>query len=162
MLGADLATMLGASHGFEIPFVFGHFELGREGNIIFTDRNEAGRQELSSAMRGYWAEFARTGKPGRGGKPNGVEWTAWDASAPSAPKFAVLDTPLGGGVRMSNETLTTQSVLDSLAADQRLADPRDKCAVYYAMANFSRGFTKAQYRALPLCQDYPFEKYPWS
>jgi para-nitrobenzyl esterase len=28
-LGADLSMMLGAAHGFEIPFVFGHFNLGR-------------------------------------------------------------------------------------------------------------------------------------
>ncbi len=29
ILGADLPIMLGAAHGFEIPFVFGHFDLGR-------------------------------------------------------------------------------------------------------------------------------------
>ena len=29
LLGADLQPMLGAAHGFEIPFVFGHLDLGR-------------------------------------------------------------------------------------------------------------------------------------
>ncbi|MEO8602804.1 MAG: carboxylesterase family protein [bacterium] len=161
-LGADLAVMLGASHGFEIPFVFGHFNLGREGNVIFTDLNEPGREQLSEAMRGYWAEFARTGKPGRGGRADGVEWTAWDPNGPTAPKYAVLDTGIGGGVRMSNEALTVQSVLAQLAADPRLTEPRDKCSIYYSLAKFSRGFSKDQYAALPLCQPFPFEKYPWS
>ena len=42
VLGPDLGRLLGAAHGFEIPFVFGHFDLGRQGNVIFTDENRAG------------------------------------------------------------------------------------------------------------------------
>ena len=64
ILGADLSKMLGASHGFEIPFVFGHFDLGRAGNKIFTQENQAGRTALSNAMMSYWAAFARSGDPG--------------------------------------------------------------------------------------------------
>jgi len=77
VLGADLAVMLGASHGFEIPFVLGHFDLGREGNVIFTKENEPGRTALAGQMMSYWAEFARAGAPGRGRDGQLPEWTAW-------------------------------------------------------------------------------------
>ena len=66
VLGADLAKMLGACHGFEIPFVFGHFDLGRAGRMIYDDKNLAGREALAKAMMSYWAAFARDGDPGRG------------------------------------------------------------------------------------------------
>ncbi|MFI5366418.1 MAG: carboxylesterase/lipase family protein [Candidatus Binatia bacterium] len=36
VLGADLSIMLGAAHGLEIPFVFGHFDLGRQANVLFS------------------------------------------------------------------------------------------------------------------------------
>ena len=36
VMGADLSIILRAAHGFEIPFVFGHFDLGRQANVIFS------------------------------------------------------------------------------------------------------------------------------
>ena len=60
--GADLSGMIGAAHGLEIPFVFGHFQMGPL-NILFTEENRAGREELSRAMMSYWANFAKTGDP---------------------------------------------------------------------------------------------------
>jgi para-nitrobenzyl esterase len=162
LLGADMSVMLGASHGFEIPFVFGHFDLGREGNVLFTDDNRAGREQLSGAMRGYWAEFARTGKPGRGGAAQASEWAAWDPSSPAAPKYAVLDTAAGGGIRMAKETESIDSVIAGVAADPRLTTPREKCAVYYSLAKWTRGFTSQQYAELPACKDFPYDKFPWT
>src|SRR4029450_1450992 len=47
---AHPGVMLGAAHAFEIPFVFGHFDLGREGNVIYTEDNKAGREALSKKM----------------------------------------------------------------------------------------------------------------
>jgi para-nitrobenzyl esterase len=162
LLGADLAVMLGASHGFEIPFVFGHFNLGREGNVMFTEDNLAGREQLSAAMRGYWAEFARHGKPARGGAANASEWLAWDASSAAAPKYAVLDTAAGGGIRMASATFSVDSVIAGVATDPRLTTPRDQCTVYYSLAKWSRSFERAQYDALPACKEYPYDKFPWS
>src|SRR5205814_5915683 len=74
ILGADLGHLLGASHAFEIPFEFGHFDLGRDGNMIWTKENEPGRVALSAAMMSYWAEFARAGDPGAG---RGHELPRW-------------------------------------------------------------------------------------
>jgi len=159
MLGADLSTMLGAAHAFEIPFVFGHFNLGRQADVMWTDANSPGREQLSAAMMEYWANFARTGKPGSAA---GVEWLAWDPSSPTAPKYVVLDTPAGGGIRMAHETQTVQSVLDAVATDPRLVDARARCVVYHDLAQWARGLRRAEYDALAACKEYPFDQYPWS
>ncbi|MGH7789286.1 MAG: carboxylesterase/lipase family protein [Candidatus Binatia bacterium] len=137
ILGADLSVMLGAAHIFEVPFVFGHFDLGKDGNVIFTENNQAGRTELSRAMMDYWAGFARYGQPAHGDKP-APEWTAWDPLSPNSPKFAILDTKAGGGVRMSNETLTAVGVMEALYADPRLQEPREEC------------------------KPFPYDTFPWS
>ncbi|MDX2166062.1 MAG: carboxylesterase family protein [Deltaproteobacteria bacterium] len=162
LLGADMSVMLGAAHGFEIPFVFGHFDLGREGNVLFTEDNLAGREQLSGAMRGYWAEFARHGRPGRGGTAQASEWTAWDPSSAEAPKYAVLDTAAGGGIRMATDTESVERVLAGVAADPRLTTPRDKCAVYYSLAKWSRGFSREQYGEIADCKQFPFDTFPWT
>ena len=161
LLGADLGEMLGAAHGFEIPFVFGHFDLGREGNVLFTEDNEAGRQALAKRMMAYWAQFARGGDPARGGDGAHPEWTAWDTD-PHGAKFLILDTDVGGGTRMSRDALTTESVLSALDADARLKEPRDKCAVLHDLTQWSREFTKAAYAARSECAAFVYDAYPWS
>lgn len=161
VLGADLSVMLGAAHGLEIPFVFGHFDLGPQGNVMWTDANRPGREQLSAAMMGYWAEFARTGKPGHGGNDAGVEWLAWDASSPTAPKYLVLDTDAGGGIRMSADAVTVDRLHAELSSDPRLATPRDRCTVWHELANWGRGVSRAEYDALAECREYPFDQYPW-
>jgi para-nitrobenzyl esterase len=114
---------LGASHAFEIPFVFGHFELGREGNRLWTEENAPGRKALSAAMMSYWAQFAWTGDPGTGRRNELPRWSAWDASGDGRPTFVVLDTPAGGGVRMvADHALTKEAVVAAIDADGD-ADP---------------------------------------
>jgi para-nitrobenzyl esterase len=159
MLGAQLSVMLGAAHGFEIPFVFGHFDLGREGNVIFTDENEPGRVALSTQMMAYWAQFAASGSPGRGRNGDLFAWTAWDNA--DGAKFVVFDTPANGAVRMSNAALTPASVVAAVGADPRLATPLEKCGVYRELANRSRGFTRQEYAEKPECAAYPYGQYPW-
>jgi para-nitrobenzyl esterase len=161
-LGADLSTMLGAAHVFEVPFVFGHFDLGREANQMYTSENEPGRKTLSAEMMSYWAEFAYRGAPGRGRKGDLPEWTAWDDSSAAAPKFVVFDTPAGGGIRMSSESLTTDAILASVDEDPRLSTQRDKCAMYRELADAGRGFNREGYAARSGCGEFPFEKYPWN
>jgi para-nitrobenzyl esterase len=164
MMGADLSIMLGAAHGLEIPFVFGHFDLGRQANVLFTKENEAGRLALNKQMMSYWAEFAYRGAPGRGRDGRQPEWSAWDNSAPMSPKFIILDTPADGGVRMtSSGTQTAAGVLAAVDTDPRLPTQRDKCMIFHDLANRSRAFTRKDY--LPAgkdgCKEYPFDTYPW-
>ena len=161
LLGADLSVMIGAAHGLEIPFVFGHFDLGKVGNVMWSDENRPGREQLSAAMMGYWAAFARTGKPGRGGNDAGVEWLAWDASSPSAPKYLVLDTDAGGGVRMSADAVTVDRLRAELNTDPRFTNPQDRCTVWHELAQWGRGVSRAEYDALAECQAFPFDQYPW-
>ena len=130
LLGADLSMMLGAGHGLEIPFVFGHYELGPRGNVIFTSENAPGREQLSAQMMSYWAEFARSGRPGRGVAGDMPEWTAWDAGSPSAAKFMILDTQAGGGARMSSDVMTARSVVAQAESDPNLGSGEARCDVY--------------------------------
>jgi para-nitrobenzyl esterase len=122
VLGADLGRMIGASHVFEIPFVFGHFDLGREANATFDVANEPGRLALSSQMMSYWAAFARDGRPGKGSRGDLPEWRP-------APDFLVLDTAAGGGLWMSGETLTEEEALAGVASDVRLRTDEERCEV---------------------------------
>ena len=80
--------------------------------------NAPGRKALSKQMMGYWAQFARTGAPGRGSDGTQTEWQAWSAG-PSGGQYMVLDTDAGGGTRMSSETKTADSVLAAVDADPR-------------------------------------------
>ncbi|MGH0035646.1 MAG: carboxylesterase/lipase family protein [Myxococcota bacterium] len=144
ILGADLSAMLGAGHGLEIPFVFGHYELGPEGNVIFDEANEAGREQLSSRMIGYWSAFAAHGRPGRGRDGSLPEWKAWDPAA-GGPKFMVLDTEADGGLRMSSEVVSPASVLAQVGTDPRLHSEAQRCEVYRELTNWSNGLSREDY-----------------
>lgn len=159
VMGSDLSVLLGAAHGFEIPFVFGHFDLGRTGNVIFTSANEPSRKTLSSAMMSYWAEFAYHGAPGRGRTGQLPEWTAWDDSDAQRPKFLVFNTTRGGGLRMAADSVTEASVLAAVDADPRLPTQRDKCMIFGELATWSRGFTKKDYPSAGRqgCREYPLD-----
>jgi para-nitrobenzyl esterase len=159
-LGADLARLLGASHAFEVPFVFGHFELG-EANVVFDDENQPGRVALAEQMMSYWAQFAYTGDPGRGRTGDLPEWRAWDASPAGEPGFMVLDTATDGGSRMSSDVLTHATVVARVREDPRLESPGDRCSVLHDLTQWAlrrTGPTEAErYDALAarVCEEFP-------
>jgi para-nitrobenzyl esterase len=159
---ADLGEMLGASHGFEIPFVFGHWDLGSEGRVLFSDANLAGREELAGRVMSYWAQFAYAGDPAQGRGSDLPQWKPWDPR-PGVEKLMILDTEAGGGVRMSDESVSRESVIAGVDQDTRLASQRDRCAVYYQLANWGRGFDESDYPRAGAqgCAAYPYEAYPW-
>jgi para-nitrobenzyl esterase len=163
LLGADLSVLVGAAHGFEIPFVFGHFDLGPEGNIIFSEENEPGREALSAQMMSYWAQFAYNGSPGRGLAGDLPEWHAWKSGNPDGSKFLIFDTAADGGLRMSAESFTSEAVLASVDQDPRLKSQKDRCAIFRDLAQWSWGLTKEEYPSAGKhgCADYPFDEYPW-
>jgi len=146
VLGSDLGELVGAAHGLEIPFVFGHWQLGRRGNFLFGEKSLAGRQALSAAMMSYWTEFARTGAPGRGQKGDLPLWSAWDPSD-AGDKFIVLDTEAGGGVRMARDVQTNAALLASMQSDPRLADTKLRCAVLDALVAWSPALDAKDYAA---------------
>jgi len=163
LLGLDLATYLGASHAFEIPFVFGHWDLGGQGNVIYTPANRPGREELAAKMMSYWAAFAANGDPGRGRNAELAAWSAWDGR-PGEPKTAILDTQAGGGIRMISDVTTRNAVLASVESDSRLTSQKDRCWVYRELAAHWRGLTKDEYPKAGRqgCAEYPFDQFPWN
>lgn len=158
--GSELSKLLGAAHGLEIPFVFGHFKLAGLQRLLYDEAGAPGRQQLSEAMMGYWATFARTGDPGQGPAGAAPAWTRWDDSAPEAPKFVVLDVA-PAGVRMSSAVETMDRVLADLEAEPRLPTAKDKCRVLHDLAGWTRGLTREEYAARPTCAAFPFDTYPW-
>lgn len=129
VLFTDLGKLLGAGHSLEIPFVFGHFKLlGAFDRFAFTKGNAPGRIALSDAMMSYWVNFAATGAPGRGVKSDLPEWKAW-TNASGAERIMLLDSPAGGGARMSNDLETRDRITTDLLADPRLKTPARRCTV---------------------------------
>ncbi len=156
----DGPKMLGASHGFEIPFVFGHWDLGPDTMLIFAGGSREGREILSGQMMSYWAEFAYSGSPGRGREGDLPEWPAWDDSSKEAPKYIVFDSPADGGLRLASETYNVERVIAELIDDPRLAGGGDRCAVLRGLAEW-RYLSREQYTAIDVCGSYAYDAYPW-
>lgn len=76
------ATVFGAVHGVDVPFVFGTFSAILVNGQPY--QPTASDLALSAAMQGYWTRFARTGDPG--GEP---AWPTYGAGDP----VLVLDNP---------------------------------------------------------------------
>lgn len=159
----DGAQMLGAAHGLEIAFVFGHWDLGPQSRMLFTFWNREGREKLSRRMMSYWANFAYTGAPERGREGSLPPWPAWDASGPEAPKYVILDTPSGGGIRTASRTYTAEEVAEAVAEDPRLDTAREKCSVLFKLTDRSY-LSPEQYAAAGggVCRRHALDDYPWT
>jgi para-nitrobenzyl esterase len=162
LLLADASLLIGAGHGFDVPFVFGHWELGRRARVLFGQANRPGREELSAAMQSYWTQFALSGDPGRGRDGELPLWKPW-SRRPGGEKYLRLDTAAGGGIQMASSGASRAGVVLAVDKDPRLPSVRDKCGVYYELARFGRGFRRADYPTAGTagCAEYPFEDFPW-
>ncbi|MCG8590221.1 MAG: carboxylesterase family protein [Proteobacteria bacterium] len=158
LLGLDLSEAMGAAHGFEIPFVFGHFELGRLTNRMFTEENAPGRRELSRQMMSYWSQFAVSGTPATGRQGDLPEWLPFDVRSGEAPRTLVFDTEADGGVRMSSHREAAEAILEEVTRDERMRDLDERCAVYRQIARWSDRINEGDYVELAdgLCRGVPF------
>ncbi len=138
VMGYDLSTALGAAHGLEIAFVFGEFEGGLGLSYLYP--KTPARDALSKSMMSYWAEFARSGSPGKGRDGNEVLWSPWGVDGQST---ILLDTT-PPGIRMSSEVLTVDALKQRLIADTAITHPRDRCELYAQMFQ-DESFDKDQY-----------------
>jgi para-nitrobenzyl esterase len=129
----DLSALLGAAHGLEIPFVFGHFDVGPQSGLLFHDDNAAGRIALSERMMAYWVAFARDLDPGTGADGAGPRW------APFAPErgatFLRLDAG-PGGIAMDDGALDFDGLIERLASDGRIEDDAERCAIFAGAFRF--------------------------
>ncbi|MFK7897216.1 MAG: carboxylesterase/lipase family protein [Myxococcota bacterium] len=108
-MGVDFAELLGAAHGFEMPFIFGNYDLGDPllNRALFPEETLAARERLFRQMSGYWGAFAKSGRPGRGGPRDGsvskqAEWLPWQSGRPGEPaRRLIMDDEAEGGIRMA-------------------------------------------------------------
>jgi len=122
----DVSRILGAAHALEIPFVMGNFDVGPRSSLLFHEGNEAGRLILSRQMMQYWTQFARSGRPGGGEEPDLPAWPAWPAEDPA--QLMVLDTPEGGGLRVTSEKATREAIVRELDAEP--LEPTARCELF--------------------------------
>jgi para-nitrobenzyl esterase len=148
ILGSDLKAMVGAAHATEIPFVFGHFDLGPM-NILFGDDKNGERRALSDTMMKLWGSFARDGKPGGGWSPE--------------PGTMLLNMQSEGGVHMSDVHETVEKVVTDIDTDPRITTPLQRCQVFHDLATFRGKDAEDTYElaARGTCDAFPFATYPW-
>ena len=130
----DISRIVGAAHGLEIPFVLGQFDVGPQSELLFHDDNEAPRLHLSERMMGYWAEFARRGDPGRGGRPDGTAWLPWPGDAATTgqqrDRLLIFDTPSDGGIRMADIRIDRETVVQLM--EREIGAAPDRCEAFRA------------------------------
>jgi para-nitrobenzyl esterase len=157
-LGADLGVILGAGHGLEIPFVFGHFRFGgpRVERLIFNEANLAGRMYVSESMMSYWAEFAYSGAPGRGRDGRLTAWQPWAREGAAAGALLVIDTPAGGGIRMSRERLSRDSVIAGIDRAELLVQAQ-KCEIFLDLFGDAEDWNEEAYFTMGRvgCREHP-------
>ncbi|WP_317930026.1 carboxylesterase/lipase family protein [Halioxenophilus sp. WMMB6] len=147
-LGVDAPTLFGAAHGIDVVFLFGRAEVARLPLFAKVD-DAASWDNLSRAMRGYWAEFARTGQPGSGGG----RWPLWQPWTDDDAHKMILDSQL----HSANLALTVADIKARLRGDKAIASTEARCELYaqlfyYGLSNY---FWSAQeYQALG-CDEFP-------
>jgi para-nitrobenzyl esterase len=157
LLWLDFSRLLGAAHGLEIPFVFGGLDLGRANRFLWDDARRPAAEKLSRAIMSYWSRFAYTGDPHSGRKGELPRWYPWNEGSEGRGKFFVLDTEAGGGLRMSNDSVTQASVIAQVAGDDRFESWDERCAVYQAFVRWSGRMTKDEYASVAdgACAAFP-------
>ena len=114
----DFRALIGAGHGSELPLLFGTTRLGPEYDFqahLYEDGEGSSFRQVSAAMMSYWAAFARDGAPGRG---TGGELPEWRVFGPG--EILAIDGEASGGIRMTNETMSTRDVIAQIRSDERL------------------------------------------
>lgn len=131
----DFPALVGAGHALELGFVFGDFEGGLNFPFLLSEENQPGREYISRAMMAYWAQFAKTGDPGRGTSGDLPLWKPWTADYEGQ---MIFDTEPDGGVRMASQPLSAAILKTRLADDRVIDSPERRCRMYVEM--FLTGF----------------------
>jgi para-nitrobenzyl esterase len=123
LLFPDVAP--GAAHGLDLLALFGKDNVGiPQLHTPEIDARQAEYAALNRMMMDYWGEFARMGVPR---SPAGrARWAPWRTSGSTM----LLDSR----VMMENGTETLDRIMDDLAADRRLADDAQRCALVHDLS----------------------------
>ncbi len=117
----DFHSLMGAAHGFEVPFVFDNFHhLGDADFILFEDDTKVDREALGRTMGAYWASFAGNGVPSSNAGP---VWPAYGNGT-----FLRLDTASGGGLEVAKGADSIEALIADLNGDPGL-DRAKRCMI---------------------------------
>jgi para-nitrobenzyl esterase len=118
---------IGASHGLDVPFVFGHRHLGPEFIQLglFNAAASESYNALSAAMMSYWSQFALTGDPGTGRASELPRWQPWDVSEHSGS--LLLNSTGHGGIHMSHVIVEKKDLVNSFVEGARFGSREDRC-----------------------------------
>lgn len=105
-------------------------------------------------MMSYWAEFAATGRLGTGGDGRLPNWSAWTLEA---PRFMVLDTAEGGGLRITEGRDSVDAIVATILADSSYETLRRRCGAFASIYNWAPSvFSINDYEAVGdgLCSEF--------
>ena len=123
---ANFKKIIGAAHATEIPLIAGNNKLvGDYGFLIYP--KGFSKSFTSRNMMSFWANFARTGKPGE--SSNGVYW---DKYSKSSNKFLIIDKKKN--LKIENNIKSFDELLDELSLDNRV-NTLEKCVILYQMGS---------------------------
>ena len=125
----DMPELMGAGHGFELPFVFGDTKTLAALDGIFPDEDPPSLLRLAAITMDYWGEFARHGNPGKGSNGNSIRWPAWQ---PGSGQTLHLDSEADGGVYLSELAFTAGQLKQRLLDDEQL-NHQQRCGLFWTL-----------------------------
>ncbi len=127
---ANFKKLIGAAHATEIPLLTGNNKLvGDYGFLIYP--KGPSKHFLSKNMMNFWANFAKTGKPGI--SSNKQEWTKFDGLNEIESNFMVLDNR--ANLKMDKDKNSFKSLVNDLYYEMDITD-LEKCVVLLQMLTF--------------------------
>ena len=127
---ANFKKLIGAAHATEIPLLTGNNKLvGDYGFLIYP--KGPSKHFLSKNMMNFWANFAKTAKPGI--SSNKQEWTKFDGLNEIESNFMVLDNK--ANLKMDKDKNSFKSLVNDLYYEMDITD-LEKCVVLLQMLTF--------------------------
>jgi para-nitrobenzyl esterase len=127
---ANFKKLIGAAHATEIPLLAGNNKLvGDYGFLIYP--KGPSKSFLSKNMMNFWANFAKTGKPGT--SSNKQEWTKYNGLDEVESNFMVLDNRKN--LKMDKDQNSFKSLVNDLYYETDITD-LEKCVVLLQMLTF--------------------------
>ena len=127
---ANFKKLIGAAHATEIPLLTGNNKLvGDYGFLIYP--KGPSKHFLSKNMMNFWANFAKTAKPGI--SSNKQEWTKFDGLNEIESNFMVLDNR--ANLKMDKDKNSFKSLVNDLYYEKDITD-LEKCVVLLQMLTF--------------------------
>ena len=127
---ANFKKLIGAAHATEIPLLTGNNKLvGDYGFLIYP--KGPSKNFLSKNMMSFWANFAKTGKPGS--SSNRQEWTKYDGLNDIESNFMVLDNR--ANLKMDKDKNSFKFLVNDLYYEKDITD-LEKCVVLLQMLTF--------------------------